>query len=141
MCTAVGGVPDSHNITLLHLNQLITTSIGNKLQAYIANDLFWEFTCIVESLYTTKQVSLLWYEKGMMQIRVYIQCLQHSSLNFDLIVIINSAFSAPVSRKQENCVYSVEGIILIMIMSYLRLSLQSLMYDCNDVFVSNACQH
>ena len=70
VCTAVGGVPDSHNISLLHLNQLIATRMGSKLQTYIADDLFWEFTCIVESLYTTEWVSLFWHEKGKTQIRV-----------------------------------------------------------------------
>ena len=66
VCTAVGGVPDSNSITLLHSSQTITTSMGDKLQSYIANGLFGEFTCIVESLYSTKQVSLLLQEKGMM---------------------------------------------------------------------------
>ena len=38
--------------------------MGNKLQAYVANSLFGEFTCIIETLYNTKQVSLLLQEKG-----------------------------------------------------------------------------
>lgn len=59
--TANGGIPDSHNITLF---KQITTSVGNKLQSYIGNSLFGEFTCIIESLYSTKQVSLFLQEKG-----------------------------------------------------------------------------
>ena len=70
VCTATGGVPDSHNITLFHSNQdqqLLNTSTGNKLQSYIDlyNLYLGEFICTVESLYGTKQVSLLLYEKGM----------------------------------------------------------------------------
>ena len=69
VCTATGGVPDSHNITLFHDygHQLATTSMGNELQSYIDLDDL-KFTCIVESLYGTKQVSLLLYEKGMVKI-------------------------------------------------------------------------
>ena len=69
VCTATGGVPDSHNITLFHDygQQLATTSMGNELQSYIDLDDL-KFTCIVESLYGTKQVSLLLYEKGMVKI-------------------------------------------------------------------------
>ena len=85
VCTATGGVPDSHNITLFHSNhgQTLATwsSIGNKLQSNIDfNNLFWqtEFTCIVESLYSTKQVSLLLYEKGMMKIVTVLSCLRYS---------------------------------------------------------------
>ena len=69
VCTATGGVPDLHNITLFRSNQdqqLIATSMGNELQSYIALDNFLrEFICTVKSLYGTKQVSLLLYEKGM----------------------------------------------------------------------------
>ena len=67
VCTATGGVPDSHNITLFHSNsQQLASSMGNELQSYIALDNFLgEFICTVESLYGTKQASLLLYEKGM----------------------------------------------------------------------------
>ena len=64
VCAAPGGVPDSHNITLLHSSQPIATTMGNELQTYIANSLFGEVTCIVETLYSTKRVSLLMQEKG-----------------------------------------------------------------------------
>ena len=72
VCTATGGVPDSHNITLFHSNhgQQLVTSMGNKLQTYIANSLFGEITCIIETLYSTKQVSLLLQGKGMINIGV-----------------------------------------------------------------------
>ena len=63
-CTAVGGVPDSHNIILFHTNQQIAARLGHKLQTYIASSSFGEFICVVESLHSTKRASLLLQEKG-----------------------------------------------------------------------------
>jgi hypothetical protein len=74
VCTATGGVPDSHNITLFQSNndQQLATNTGNELQSYIDfYNLHLEFTCIVESLYGTKQVSLLLYEKGMIKLVMF----------------------------------------------------------------------
>ena len=65
-CTAIGGVPDSHHITLVHSNQQIEATVGSHLQTYIANNLFGEFICIIESLHDTKQTSLLLQERGNM---------------------------------------------------------------------------
>ena len=59
VCTATGGVPDSHNITLFHSNngQQLATSMGNELQFYIdPSNFFGESVCTVESLYHTEQV-------------------------------------------------------------------------------------
>jgi hypothetical protein len=72
VCTATGGVPDSHNITLFHStnDQQLATSIGNELQSYIdLCNLIGEFICTIESLYGTEQVSLLLYEKGIIIIK------------------------------------------------------------------------
>ena len=110
MCTATGGVPDSHNITLLHSNgdQQLFTSMGNELRSYIGNSVFGEFICIVESLYNTKQISLFLQEKGTMKqdniIIGYRTSMWHN-INFNLYCM-NSTISAPFNHKQ---VYSNEG--------------------------------
>ena len=77
VCTATGGVPDFHNITLFRSNQdqqLLATNMGNELQSYV--DLYLgEFICTVESLYGNKQVSLLLYEKGIYE-KIYLVPMQ-----------------------------------------------------------------
>ena len=59
MCIAVGGVPDSHNITIFHLCQPITTSMGNKLHNHMFVWRIHSVYLFIETLYGTKQVSLL----------------------------------------------------------------------------------
>jgi hypothetical protein len=103
VCTATGGVPDSHNITLFHSTNghQLATSTGNELQSYIdLNNIIGEFICTVESLYGTEQVSLLLYEKGKIKkINTNATCHVYN------ILCINSIISAPVGCKQENGVY------------------------------------
>ena len=58
-CTAYGGVPDSHNITLRKKDIRVT---GNSHQLYL--DGIGEYFCVVESLYNTTTVALSIYERG-----------------------------------------------------------------------------
>ena len=65
-CKAVGGIPDYHNITLLHSQLAIATNVSSsRLQIYVDNSMFGEFTCIVVSLYSVEMVSVLLTEKGI----------------------------------------------------------------------------
>ena len=76
-CTAVGGVPDSHNITLILPNQHVNTKGNNNLHAYFARGRFGEFICIVESLYNTTQTSLFLEERGTTHIISSCMCVAH----------------------------------------------------------------
>ena len=69
-CTAVGGIPDSHILTLFYANQQVTTAlaVGNSLHVSVAINRFGEYTCIVESLYNITQVSLFLQEKGIIYV-------------------------------------------------------------------------
>ena len=77
-CTAVGGIPDSHVLTLFHENKQVTATVGNSLHISVAINRFGEYTCIVESLYNVTQVSLLLQEKGI--IYTIILCILHAFL-------------------------------------------------------------
>ena len=67
-CTAYGGVPDSHNITLRQKDVNVT---GNSHQVYL--DGFGEYMCIVESLYNTTAVAVTINERGNEIINLHLQ--------------------------------------------------------------------
>ena len=63
-CSAEGGNPDLHNITLLKNNAPLTVSTQTDSLTYDTKGVFGVYTCLVESLYTTATESLLLQEKG-----------------------------------------------------------------------------